>query len=200
MKKLFLSFVFVFAFSTMLLAQWGAKGGLNFSKFTGNITKLKAGFHIGVTYDFALSQKFYFQPGLLFISKGTKFDPSIFMLEGDVSVYGLELPLLFSFRPKISEQVKLITNFGLYANYGLFGSKRYEYEFLPEYGFEYERSTVKGDPFDAYNRFDIGIPLGIGLQYNSFTLSGEYLLGFANAEKETLSKNWALRISLGYIF
>jgi len=190
MKKVFILLISIFA-TTSVFAQVGIKGGANFSKFTEySNSDYLTGFHIGSTLDIPLSKKFYFQPGLLFTLKGTEFNSNILISEGKVSIYALEVPLLFSFRPQLNEQLKLITNFGPYVNYGLFGSKKYKYE----------NSTVKGSPFDSYNRFDIGLDLGIGLQYKRYIITGEFLMGFNDAEKETIAKNKAFRISLGYLF
>ena len=36
--------------------------------------KLKAGFHFGVNAEIPVAPDFYVQPGLLFTTKGTKFD------------------------------------------------------------------------------------------------------------------------------
>lgn len=180
----------------LVFSQWGVNGGVNFSKFSGSSYDYKTGFHIGATYDVALSKKFYFQPGLSFLSYGTVFSPTdIIFKKGDVSMYGLELPLLISFRPKVNEKMKFIFDTGLYARYALWGTNYYEY--YEHYGVD----PVKGSAFPAYNRFDIGLNLlGVGFEYMQYYISGSYQLGLKDAQSEVMSLNQSFRINLGYRF
>jgi hypothetical protein len=193
MIKKSLLVVFFSSLSILVFAQWGIKTGVNFSSFIGySNAGYKTGFHIGATYDKALSRKFYFQPGLSFLLCGTKFGllPGI-IKTGDVSIYALELPLTFSLRPKIGEATKFVTDFGLYARYGLFGTKKYEHDETP---------TIKGSTFPVYNRFDMGLSLGLGFEYRHYSISGTCQLGLVDAEKDVMSLNQTLRINLGYRF
>ena len=185
---LFFCFLPVFVF-----AQLGIKGGLNFSKFSGVSYDYKTGFHIGTTYDIVLSKKFYFQPGLSFLSWGSGFSSAQTAIKkGYVSIYGLELPLIISFRPKISKKMKLIFDTGLYAKYGLFGNKYYECSKI---------KTVKGSAFPAYNRFDIGLNLlGVGIEYLRYYIGGNCQIGLKDAENDVMSLNQSFRVNLGYRF
>lgn len=90
-------------------------------------------------------------------------------------MYALELPLLFSFRPKLGKDIKLITNFGLYALYGFFGRQKYEY---------IDNTSEKNSSYGPYNRADVGLDLGIGVSYKKLSLIASYQRGFTNAEKE----------------
>lgn len=189
-------FIFMFFFCSLpvfAFSQWGIKGGLNFSKFSGSSYDYKTGFYIGTTYDIALSKKFYFQPGLSFLSCGTEFASTHATIKkGNVSIYGLELPLIISFRPRISEKMKFIFDTGLYVRYGLFGNKYYEY---------FEVEPVKDSTFPTYNRFDIGLNLlGVGFEYIRYYISGTYQIGLKDAESDIMSLNQSFRINLGYRF
>ncbi|MDR0611905.1 MAG: PorT family protein [Dysgonamonadaceae bacterium] len=189
MIKKIVFLLFFCSLPVFVFSQWGIRGGLNFSKFSGSSLDYKTGFHIGMTYDIALSKKFYFQPGLSFLSWGTGFSSrDVTIKESHVSIYGLELPLTISFRPKISEKMKLIFDTGLYAKYGLFGN--YEYS-----------KTVKGSAFPAYNRFDIGLNLlGVGIEYMQYYINGTCQIGLKDAENDVMSLNQSFRVNLGYQF
>ncbi len=159
-------------------AQWAVKAGVDFSSvaytYSRSTGKYQTGFNIGAIYDLKISKKMYFQPGLLFVTNGFNFETNIFVKKAAVNIYALEVPLVMSFRPNIGEKMKLITDFGLYARYGLFGKKKYEYA---------NNTSVNESPFDAYNRFDMGLNLGLGASYNNFAMLGTYQVGFTESEK-----------------
>lgn len=173
--------------------QWGIKGGLNYSNMTGSdVRKYVYGGHIGGTYDLKLSDKWYLQPELLFTSIGCKLeDDGLVLKGGHVNIYALELPVDFSFRPRISNDTKLLLDFGLYARCGLFGNKKYNYHSNPE---------VSGNPFDAYNRFDTGLNLGLGIQKNRYFGILSFQRGFSYADKGENSYHQGFRLSMGYKF
>lgn len=192
MRKLFTLLICI-VFTTNIFAQWGVKGGVDFSTIPAYPdAKSQAGFHLGATYDIPMSSKFYFQPGLLFTTNGFNIGKLFAVKEARISMYALELPLLFSFRPKMGKHIKLITNFGLYARYGLFGRQKYEYM---------DDTSEKTSSYGPYNRADVGLDLGIGLSYKKFSLVGSYQRGFTNAEKEiSNSRHQKWRMGIGYSF
>ena len=123
-------------------AQWGINGGCDFSSLTNcGESKIQTGFHLGATYDIALNSNFYFQPGLLFTSNGFNFQTSFYSEKKSVKMYALEVPLNFSFSPKLGKNFKLITDLGLYMRYGLFGNKEFKYLGL---GLGYKRVALIG--------------------------------------------------------
>jgi hypothetical protein len=185
-----LSLFLLCSFSTF--AQWGVKGGIDFSSVTLSSGKYQAGFNIGAIYDMKISKRMYFQPGLLFVTNGFSFETNEYIEKAKVNIYALEVPLVMSFHPSFGKKMKLIADFGLYTRYGLFGKKKYEYA---------NNTSVNESPFDVYNRFDMGVNLGVGLSYNNFALLGTYQLGFTEAEKDLNGvEHKKIRISLIYYF
>lgn len=173
-------------------AQWGINGGCDFSSLTNcGESKIQTGFHLGATYDIPLNSNFYFQPGLLFTSNGFNFQTSFYSEKKSVKMYALEVPLNFSFSPKLGKNFKLNTDLGLYMRYGLFGNK--EFKYLDE--------TIKESSFVAYNRPDIGLNFGLGLGYKRMALIGSYQLGLTNAEKDISGmRHKKIRVTLRYLF
>lgn len=192
MRKLVL-FLVLSLFISKSFASWNIKGGIDFSTLTAfSHIKPEIGFHIGAAYDIKLSSKFYFQPGLLFTTNGFKFSEFLLVKKTSVSMYALEIPLVFSFRPKLTEKMKLLTDFGFYTRYGLFGENKSEF---------IDNSVEKESSYIAYNRPDFGLNLGVGLSYGKISLIGSYQHGFTHAEKEiSFPKHKKFRVSIGYCF
>lgn len=173
-------------------SQWGIVGGVNISKISDSrsVTFMTSG-HIGGTYDFKLSKKWYFQPGVLFTSTGFNLKENLVLKGGHLRIYALELPLNLSFRPLIVNDIEFLLNFGLYTRYGLFGNKKYDYQNLP---------SIKGDPFDAYNRFEAGLNLGFGLKKNQYSGLLVFQRGLSEAQKDLEDHHQVIKLSLGYNF
>lgn len=174
-------------------AQWGIKGGLNYSTMTGYTqSKYMLFGHIGGTYETKLSEKWYIQPELLFSAVGCNLkDDGVVLKDGHINIYALELPVNLSFRPYLTEHTKLVFDVGLYARYGLFGNKTYKY---------YNDPKVDKSPFDSYNRFDTGFNLGIGIQKHQVYSIFGFQRGLSHAEKGVDSYHQVFRLSVGYKF
>lgn len=195
--KFLYSFLFFCVFTLPAFSQFGVKGGVNSTDLAGynNVTENTVSVHLGGTYDYQLSNNWFFQPALLYTTVGFKLkDDKRLIKDGQVKIHALEMPLNFSFRPVINNNAKLLTDLGLYTRYGLFGNKMYEY--YPD------NHTPKVDesPFDAYNRFDIGVNLGIGLQIQQYYGKLSFHRGLSNAEKEISVYHEVFRVSIGYYF
>ena len=192
MKTKLLVIYYLLFLSVCSYGQIGVKAGVDFSSLTTSSSKSEVGFHVGAGYDLQMSKKFYFQPGLLFTSNGFKFETNEVVKKANVSIYALEIPLVFSFRPMITDNAKFLLDFGLYGRYGLFGKKKYEY-FISE--------PVNESPFDVYNRLDWGFNFGIGYNHKNIFFSAISQIGLNNAEKEIDNfHHKKLRLSLGYMF
>lgn len=189
--KIIIPILLFFLCSFNLYSQWGVKGGVNYTKITGSsLQKYKLFGHIGGTYDVKLSDKWYFQPELLFTSVGCDLkDDRTILRGGHINIYALELPLNLSFRPTIAEKMNLLLDFGLYARYGLFGNKTYKY---------HDSSKIDNSPFDAFNRFDTGVNLGVGLQRNQYYGILSFQRGLSRATKGDSEYHQVFKLSFGY--
>lgn len=147
--------------------------------------------HVGGTYDYKLSEKWYFQPELLFTSTGFNLKENLVLKGGQLRIYAIELPLIFSFRPSIGTEKKLLLDFGLYTRYGLFGKKKYDYFDFP---------SINKSPFDAYNRFETGLNLGLGYQKSKYYGILVFQRGLSKAEKNNEVYHQVIKFSLGYKF
>ena len=194
MKHLITNIVFLlFCFSISTYSQWGVKGGYNSSSITNsNAAKPLSTFHIGCLYDLKLSEKWYLQPEFQIVGIGCSLsDDKLVLRDGHVRIYALEVPVNFSFRPMIRRNEKLLFDLGLYTRYGLFGNKTYEY---------YQFEKIDQSPFDAYNRFDAGLNLGIGLQKEQYFGFITFQQGLFQAEKDIDGYHQVFKFSVGYRF
>jgi hypothetical protein len=190
-KNLLLICLLVVPFS--VFSQWGIKGGIDYGTITNmEYANYRFGFHVGGTYDVQLSDKFYFQPALLFSMDNFGFESNQLVLNGTVDRYLLEVPANISYRPSITKKMKFIFDLGVYSKYGLFGDKEYRLA---------DNTIHKDSSYDAYNRLDIGLNLGTGIDIGRIYAGLDYQYSLTNAEKGISDFHHSLfRISLGYKF
>lgn len=195
-KLLACLFILILLSTSNSYAQWGVKGGGNYtdiSRVSPYVSRL--GFHIGGTYELKLSEKWYVQPELLFTTAGCNFDNfGGGIKDGYIKMYAFELPVNFSFRPKILKTFTLLTDMGLYARYAIDGNSKYVYaDFL-------EKPTQNTNPFEFFNRFDFGLNLGLGLQKNHCSATLTFQRGLSHAAKGSDEYHQGFKLSLGYKF
>ena len=207
--KLF-SLILIFILSgTMAFAQGpaGSKtsfailGGVNLQNLNGkdvNDNKLEndmlIGFHAGVNLQLPVAPEFYFQPGLMFSTKGAKISTTSYQLSY------IELPLNFVYKALVGNGYFML-GFGPYVAYGI-GGKEIEFKSTVESG---DSDAIKYfKPFDAGANLFFGyeLPAGLFIQLNT-------QLGLLNINPEdnritgddkSSVKNTGYGLSLGYRF
>lgn len=213
MKRLLLSLALVAGLSTAVLAQnpvkLGLKAGLafpNMSISTGGLSiafDSRTSFYVGGTADFAISDVFSVQPGLTFVSKGTKFSGDEFEL-GDISADADAVTLNFSY---VEIPVNLLANFKV-ANAGkvFFGGG-------PYYAFAVDAFTKSGSfkedvdfEDDGFKRGDFGVNFLGGFQFNNrLNIHAGYGLGLSSViddqeQMDVKFKNKVFTVGLGFTF
>ncbi|MDR2058092.1 MAG: PorT family protein [Dysgonamonadaceae bacterium] len=191
------------------LVQFGVRGGVNFSTFSGLDKALdlineatgtertlknenKTAFHAGFICRINLSQnRFFLQPELLVSLQGDKGKEGEEPRADDL--YYLQMPVYLVYKMPVSQGCDILLGAGLYGAYGIYGS---------------------GKTFDEeFKRLDYGFSFMGGLQFGKIQLTGAYDLG-KNVVKDGTS--WEpfsqaidgipdlytrnLKISLGYFF
>ncbi|MBO9635449.1 MAG: PorT family protein [Chitinophagaceae bacterium] len=214
MKKKLLTLSAILALTTgMAQAQkkisFGARGGVNFTNMTGKDgagekldNKMKPGFHLGFNAELSLADQFYLQPGLLFTTKGSKFEKN--EVSAKTSIAYMEIPINFLYKPELGSG-KLLLGAGPYVAFGVGGksktnetsvSVKFKNKITPEDGAAF---YLKG--MDAGANFLVGYELSskISAQLNA-------QLGLTNISPKTEgdntsnTKNSGFGISLGYRF
>lgn len=105
-------------------------GGVNFQNLNGKDAlgdklenSLIPGFHAGVNAQIPMAPQFFFQPGLLFSTKGAKNTNG--ELSSRYNLYYLELPLNFVYKAMLGNGY-FILGFGPYLAYGISGKVKTE--------------------------------------------------------------------------
>lgn len=194
----------------------GILGGVNFQAINGtdfNGDKLESdllvGFHAGLNIQIPIAPEFYFQPGLLYSTKGAK------RVNGQVtSTYNLsylEMPLNLVYKSQVGDGY-IMLGFGPYVGYAVGGKATYtsgSVEVTDD--IEFTNEVNEGDPALApyFRPLDIGGNLFFGYELVGglfFQINTQLGLVEINpddkrtANNETSLKNTGFGLSLGYRF
>jgi len=218
MKKLVLSLLTVAALSTAALAQsskpvkFGLKAGVAFPNMTissGSTSvsfDTKTSFYVGGTAEFAISDIISIQPGLTFISKGTKFNSNSFAFEdGDfgsgekvtLNFNYLELPVNLLANFKLNGSGKIFVGAGPYFAYALNANGKYG---------SIKEDIKFGENDSEFKRTDFGLNFLAGYQLNNgLNIHAGYGLGLSSIADPDISdevtfKNKVFTVGLGFSF
>ena len=201
----FLMALFLMFAMTAVHAQvkFGPKVGMNLSTMTLKSSgisldpKMLVGFHAGVISEIGLTENLFLQPGVLFSSKGSKYELTLleqtFKFSMAPGVIEVPVNVLYSFG---TGSVKLNLFAGPYVALGITGKTKID-------GESQDISYGSSDE-DDMKPFDFGFNFGAGVNINGFLISAQYGFGLANLAPDTSGdsemKNKVLAISMGYLF
>lgn len=196
--------------------SFGILGGVNFQNLNGKDNngdklenKLIPGFHVGVNVQIPIVPEFYFQPGLLFSTKGAKHEGST-----STSTYHLsyiEMPLNFVYKGSLGNGYIFI-GLGPYIAYGIMGKVNTEGGAVStKQDITFQNVVEMGDPLTEpyFKAFDVGgniffgyeLAMGIFAQVNAqlgmMKINPEYK---AFPDDESIIKNTGFGLSVGYRF
>ncbi|MDY0098663.1 MAG: outer membrane beta-barrel protein [Bacteroidales bacterium] len=215
MKAKFLNvLVITFLFSYGLMAQdkpmVSILAGPNIQNINGKDSggdkldyNLIVGFHAGANVMFSIAPDFWFQPGLLFSTKGASEKD----LDVNINISYIELPLNLVYRSQVGNGHVLL-GFGPYAALGVGGkvkvnSESYDIKFKNKVTGSNGTGEVYLRPLDAGANIFFGYELSSGLFAQ---LNAQLGLLKLNPEYEGISdddgsmKNTGFGVSLGYRF
>jgi hypothetical protein len=213
MKNLLKLLIVVIALTvtTQSFAQvkFGVKAGLNIANMLEKDNdetyskdyKSKIGFHLGGTADFAISEKFAIEPGLLFSTKGYKMEDS-----GETMSYNLnylEIPINAVYKIDLGS-AKVLINAGPYLGFAISGKMKASVARFGENGDEKEQKIEIGSDKekDMIKPLDFGLNFGAGVDIKGITIGLQYGLGLANLSLTTDNgykmNNKVFGISVGY--
>lgn len=186
MKKLF--FIPLIVISTSLCAQtyqFGLKGGLNISNFTGTAfenvdNKALLGFHAGALLALYMGENFAIQPEALISTQGTR----ISTINGNER-YGLtylSIPVMFKYR----------FDGGFFLEAG------------PQVGFKLSERVPGGSAEDFARNLDFAIDAGLGYHTTSgFGVGGRYVVGISkvgNVDDTQFNPSFRNGVAQIYVF
>ena len=195
MKKSILFIAAVLLSTTFVAAQefvyFGAKGGVNFSNFSGDgfsdfeDGNARTAYHLGLVAEIPVSTRFSVQPEVLYSAQG--FDMVRIENSQDVEfqVDYITVPVMAKFY--------LVDGFNIHAG--------------PQLGFlvENEISSEAGDTglnTDNLNNFDLSLGLGAGYKFQSFFIYGRYNAGMSEIyeDENVNTKNSVVQAGIGFLF
>ncbi len=205
--------------STENTKVFGILGGINVQNFNGkdnNGDKLEndmiIGYHAGINIQIPLAAEFYFQPGLLFSTKGS--ESSYGTLTGTYNLSYIELPLNLVYKGLLGNG-HIILGFGPYIGYGIMGKATLEsnsagietdIEFTNVVESDDSYSTTHFRPFDAGGNILIGYEgagglfLQLNAQLGMLEINPEDKRVVAVYGEQLSVKNTGFGLSLGYRF
>lgn len=185
MKKILALAVFTVLGFTNANAQkinFGVKGGINIANINGeNTSNLEsvAAFNFGLMSEIPISEKFSFQPEVMFSGQGYSFEGS----DGNIIALNyLNVPLMGKY----------------YLTKGL------SLEAGPQFGFLLSAKNEGTDVKDSFKTFDFGVNVGLGYKLNNgLNFGARYNLGLTNINDLSGSgknRNGVIQLSIGYFF
>jgi len=201
MKKLFL-FAAVAVFGFTMNAQdvrFGAKAGVNFASIAGDDTDGVDGrtsFHVGGVAEIMFSEKFSFQPELLYSSQGSKYEESEsgYSYEEKLKLDYINIPLMAKYY--VAEGFSIEAG----PQVGFLISAKNEWEENDEvFGSDSGEVDVK----DYVKSIDFGLNFGVGYKMDSgLNFGARYNLGLNTiAEEDGVDiTNNVIQVSVGYFF
>jgi len=216
---LMLTVSFAIAQSTDNSKIFGILGGVNVQNFNGKDNsgdKLEndmiIGYHAGINIQIPLAAEFYFQPGLLFSTKGS--ESSYGALTGTYNLSYIELPLNLMYKGLLGNG-HIILGFGPYIGYGIMGKANLESNSVGiETDIEFTNVVESGDPYltthfrpyDAGGNIFAGYEMagGLFLQLNAqlgmLKINPEDKRVIAVYGEQLSVKNTGFGLSIGYRF
>ena len=180
----------------------GLRAGLNFAKqynaADGADNDFRLGYRAGVEVDLNFVQSFSLNSGIFFIQKGYKSEYSDYRgsLNTDDDASYLEMPLLASYRVKLSDAAQFQLNLGPYYAFGLSGKHKVKSTFSGQPDYEIDSF----DEYDGLKKSDIGIHAGAAISFDGYYVGVCYERSMMNVSNATGAKyrNGGIGITLGY--
>ena len=196
MKKLFVfAIIAIFSFSYINAQEvhFGAKAGVSFANLTGDVEGLnmRTGLHVGGVVEIPISDKFSFQPELLYSMQGAKEKDSY---EGETYEATLKVDYL---------NVPLMAKFYVAEGFSIEAGPQVGFLLSAKAKAEVGGSSGEEDIKDYFKGIDFGANLGFGYKMeNGLNFGARYNLGLANiADSDDGDvKNGVFQISVGYFF
>ena len=234
MKKVILSLVTLLAATTLATAQMRPtvklEAGANFSNVTGKANgetedgDMLIGYRIGAGVEFGISEGFYINPGLYFLSRGAKGEvetPKVtdytMKVVSSTWLHNVEVPVHVGYRAAIAPSMAVSIQAGPWFSYGFLGKISQKTtvtgegklaDAAREFAKTADDAVNKGDnnPYKTNPKllkpFDLGVGMQAAFEYRQFgvNLGFEYGLLNTSAFDEVKINNMNFYVGLGYRF
>ena len=217
MKKVILAIVTMLAATTLATAQMRpaikVEAGANFANQTTKVGdqsqdgKMMIGYRAGVGVEFGITDGFYVNPGVYFLSRGHKTNIAE-AKEASVSatrwLHNVEIPVHVGYRAAVAPSMSVSIQAGPWFSYGFLGkdvlsAKSSDNSAKAELNNPYKEKPLVGKELKP---FDLGVGMQAGLEYQQFGLNLGFEYGLLNtsAIEKTKVNNMNFYVGLGYRF
>lgn len=200
--------------------SFGVLGGVNFQNLNGKdasgdklTNDMIVGFHAGANVQIPIAPQFYFQPGLLFSTKGAKNTYTVLgtSVTSTTKLSYIEMPLNLVYKAQLGNGYFML-GFGPYVGYGISGSvvtKGGSISLDQKVKFQSVVETSDDQTVPYYKAFDVGgnifagyeLASGIFAQFNTqlgmVKINPEYKI---SSDDKSVVKNTGFGLSVGYRF
>jgi len=201
-------------------SSFGILGGVNFQNLNGtdaNGDKLTndiiVGYHAGVNVQIPIAPQFYFQPGLIYSTKGAKNTSSVLgtTYTSTTKISYIEMPLNLVYKGALGNGFVMV-GFGPYVGYGIGGKVKIEGGSVTvENDIVFKNTVESGDGLltPYFKALDIGGNIFAGFEISKglfFQLNAQLGMVKINPEDKRINddkssvKNTGYGLSLGYRF
>ncbi|WP_295935977.1 porin family protein [uncultured Alistipes sp.] len=181
-KTIILGLFLFFAFTAKAQLAWDVRLGANASQFSEGGAGFKLGVKAGVTAEYAFSKLFALRPGLYFSMKGSSDDKDFAVdFPTALNLSYLEVPVLASFRFRITERFGLAVHAGPYVAW---------------------RINKKPKLLSEVKSFDMGVNAALDFVFGRFSFGPDVQYGLTKVAKVEGSNLHNINYSLvfGYKF
>ena len=208
MKKVLLTLAVVAMFVVSASAQltFGARAGLNLANVSGDVedNSMLIGFQVGAIADYALSDAFSVQTGLLLSQKGAKYEMGDETAKATANY--LEIPIHGVYALDMGGNTLQLFA-GPYIGVGLFGKITSDAEGWEDIDMEFVSDAKDVEDAAPVSMLDYGVNFGVGYKMNNIQIQAQYGLGLANTlpkfdgeSPEDKVTNTNIQLSLTYFF
>lgn len=201
-------------------SSFGVFGSLNFQNINGKDANgntlqnsLVLRFNAGINYEIPIAPEFYFQPGIQFITKGTKGEV-IFtqnniahLVKREIKMSYVEVPLNLVFKPMLGSGY-VVLGFGPYVGYAIGGKAIFSGASAPANAdLQFVKTAPANDDNNLlyFKRTDMGANFFAGYELgNGLNVLLNAQLGLININSKTstkmANKNTGFGVTLGFRF
>ncbi|MBA4167559.1 MAG: PorT family protein, partial [Chitinophagaceae bacterium] len=172
----------------------------------------RSGLHLGVLLEIPLSNRFYFQPGLLYMAKGRKYymnnDTATSIITDTISssstlsVNYIEAPLNITYKVPLAKRVNLLLSAGPYVGFFYNGARKYETRLYSSNSFKNDDQKLEtGKEAGKVKTVDIGFNARAGFEIGNLLLTGfmsQGITNFYHASYDGTFKHKVIGASIGF--
>ena len=208
MKKVFTFAAAILLFAGMANAQLSVSAGYTTKNYTsttkvGSNTNTKdytlgGGFYVGGNYALGMSEGLKVAPGLYLTYNTDKAVED--GVTTTINTMDLNIPILFSYTYSLGGDLALFAFVGPNIQLGLSAQQKIEGTLAGILDGTYDLYEKDDDGESTFTRFDLGVMVGLGLQYQNFRLEAGYHKGLLDRCGLKDGDNYSFEYAMSQIF